>query len=391
MNVKDETYRILIQNRREQDGFQYTVPSPTSYPYQWLWDSCFHAIILTQFNIEDAKEELRSVVSHQFDNGMLPHMIYWKRTDVINIDWGTGETSSITQPPIIADAVMRVFEHDNDVTFLTQLYPALSRYYRYLLSRKRFDGGLLGIINPDESGEDNSPRFDAALGLPPANTLEENTAARFALIERNKECNFDEQSCMRDFFWVKDVPFNAFMVQNLRTLARLAEKMGMSDDVNYFASEAEILAQSMRRDMCEDGVYWSVYKSPLQKIKVLTWAIFAPLYAGLYTQEEAEYCIVRYLRSDRDFATPYLVPTVSLSDPAYAPQGFWRGPTWIGTNWFIYHGLRRYGFHDDAERIKHASHSLLAKSGFREQFDPITGEGLGARDFTWGGLILDML
>ena len=45
-------------------------------------------------------------------------------------------------------------------------------------------------------------------------------------------------------------------------------------------------------------------------------------------------------------------------------------------------------------RFAGVSTALLAameKSGFREYFNPQTGEGLGAVDFTWGSLIIDML
>jgi hypothetical protein len=28
--------------------------------------------------------------------------------------------------------------------------------------------------------------------------------------------------------------------------------------------------------------------------------------------------------------------------------------------------------------------------GFREYYDPIHGDGLGAKDFTWSGLLIDM-
>ena len=83
--------------------------------------------------------------------------------------------------------------------------------------------------------------------------------------------------------------------------------------------------------------------------------------------------------------------SVSLNDPSFDPKGFWRGPTWIVTNWFIYKGLLNYGFKAVAEDIKRSSEDLIQKSGFREQFNPLTGAGQGAQNFTWGGLVVDML
>src|SRR5690348_17747575 len=51
---------LMRKNRRVTDGHLYTVPAPVDYPYQWLWDSCFHAIILTHFDLPAAKAELLS-------------------------------------------------------------------------------------------------------------------------------------------------------------------------------------------------------------------------------------------------------------------------------------------------------------------------------------------
>ena len=175
--ITDASLQVLLHNRRVTDGHQYTQPSPSTYPYQWLWDSCFHAIALSHFSPEDAKKELRSAVSQQFENGMLPHMIYWEPGTLVDIQWGREgkkRTSTITQPPLIAEAVWRIFEKDGDAAFLAEMYPALSSFYEYLLTaRDPRSNHLAGIINPDESGEDNSPRFYNLLPLPPPPTLQQ--------------------------------------------------------------------------------------------------------------------------------------------------------------------------------------------------------------------------
>jgi glycogen debranching enzyme len=84
-----------------------------------------------------------------------------------------------------------------------------------------------------------------------------------------------------------------------------------------------------------------------------------------------------------------------LSNSAYrrAPAGgtvLWRGPSWIGTNWYIARGLRRHGRPDLAARIEDASLQLVERSGFREHYDAESGEGYGARGFAWSALVLDL-
>lgn len=396
--LRIRSYELLKKNRRRAGEFTYTVPSPNTYPYQWLWDSCFHAIVLSHFELEAAKQELLALFSRQFNNGMIPHMIYWdgqdfesENTHRLKINWGSEGTSSITQPPMVAYAAWRIFQKDGDATFLDKIYKNLFHFYKYLLNDRDPHGRhLIGIINPDESGEDNSPRFDSLLALPPVHKEEVNYQKRMFLVEENKKCNFDAPFCMKNFFWVKDVPFNSIMVENLRSLSRIAEKLGRSYDAQYFNKMAERIAASMRELMSSGGLYWSTFGEDYQKIKVKTWAIFSPMFAKLLSQEEAQVLVSDYLLNPKFFSANYSVPTVSQDEPSYNPTGFWRGPVWIAINWFIYKGLLQYGFNDEAKKIKDTSISLVERSGFREQFNPETGEGLEARDFTWGTLIVDM-
>lgn len=395
--LKDAVVTMMCENRRKTVGHVYTLPSPQSYPYQWLWDSCFHAIILSHFDIANAKEELLSLAVRQFENGMIPHMIYWERSeaaehDVFNVAWGKKDTSSLTQPPMLAYAVWRIYQLDYDITFLKSMYFALFHFYKYLLNeRDPYEKHLIGIINPDESGEDNSPRFDALLDLPPVHTSEENFKRRLALVEENRVCNFDAPFCMKNFFWVKDVPFNAIMVENLRTLSKIAGKLGYSYDALYFNEEAERIASAMRLLMFEDGMYFATQGEHYGKIKVKTWATFAPLFALIPTRSEAERLVQEHLTNEKEFATPFSIPTVAADDPSFNPEGFWRGPVWIAVNWFVFQGLLKYGFNEHANVIYQHSRKLIEQSGFREQFHPYTGAGYGAKNFTWGGLVLDMM
>lgn len=397
-SLKAQSLDILMQNRRVVDGHQYTVPSPQSYPFQWLWDSCFHAIVLSYFSPNDGKEEIRSLLSGQFDNGMLPHMIYRGDGDLmklgegfVKIEWGKDKTSTITQPPIIAEAAWAIYQKDGDISFLEEVYPRFREFYEYLLSARDPRGNhLAGIINPDESGEDNSPRFDSVLGLPPVQTLQENFSSRLKLVDELRAGHFDAPF-MKQYFWVKDVPFNALLVRNLRTMSSIAERLGISAGAERFAEEARLVAEAMRERMYDDDLFWTTYGESYLKIRLKTWAVFSPMYAGILSQSEARKLVDEHLLNPHEFKTRFMVPTVSLDEPSYDAEGFWRGPTWIGTNWFIFHGLLNYGYTDLAARIAETCAELIERSGYREYYHPDTGEGLGAHNFTWGALIVDMI
>jgi len=395
MDIVKESHRILKENRRRTDGHQYTLPSPDSYPYQWLWDSCFHAIVLARLEPEFAKEELRALVSRQFDDGMIPHMIYWQAGDLHRFEWGKDGTSALTQPPMIAHAVEQIYKSDGDKAFLKEIYPSLWKFYKYLIERRDpRKNHLASIINPDESGEDNSPRFDDVLGVKHNVSLDDHLKKRIELVEKNIKCNFDAENCMKNHFWVKDVPFNSIIIENLEVLERLALELKIPKDAEFCRNHILMMKAAMRKFMFENGVFWSTYSKDYIKIKVASWAHFAPLFAGIYSQEEAEAVVKNHLLNEETFKSPYGIRTVSKQEPSYhatAPSFSWRGPIWFAPHWFIYKGLLRYGFKKEAQEIHDASIKLLEKEGFREYYSPETGEGQGAMNFTWGTLITDMI
>jgi glycogen debranching enzyme len=399
--LKDKIHQQLLTNQRETDGNRYTLPSETAYPYQWLWDSCFHALMWRHFDIEMAKDELHALTVRQWENGMIPHMHYWEEhPTVMKVDWGHEGTSALTQPPLLAIAAMRVYETDGDTDFLQAIYPAIARFHEYLLTRRLPERGLIGIINPDESGEDNSPRYDDALNLPPQHPVEDHSKKRFALFKEHIACNHDAPNCTSKAFWSEDVPFNSFFVWNTEVLATIAGVCGDNEAAARWRAGADEVGQAMRAHLFRDGAFCSSYDTNGSLATTNSWSQFAPLVAGLYSQSEAEQIVRERLLDENQFWSHYPIPTVALDDPAYAPKEpdygdpwqhpHWRGPVWLAPNWTVYHGLKRYGLDAEAAQLRDRSIALVEHGGLREYYHPTTGVGMGAHGFTWGGLILDM-
>ena len=70
----------------------------------------------------------------------------------------------------------------------------------------------------------------------------------------------------------------------------------------------------------------------------------------------------------------------------------WRGPcAWTNINWICAKAADIYGRRDIAREITKKTVKVLEKSDFREYYDPETGVGGGAKNFTWGTLTLDMI
>ncbi|MES2668299.1 MAG: trehalase family glycosidase [Patescibacteria group bacterium] len=395
MDLKESARLLLLANRRKSpDGHEYTVPSPSTYPYQWLWDSCFHAIVLAKLDPAMAKKELLALLSKQLPDGMIPHMIFWspRITRPYHVWWGKTGVSSITQPPMLAYAAWEIYEVTKDASYLKEIFPQMLAFYRYLIdNRDPHDHHLISIINPDESGEDNSPRFDTALRVKSNISFFSHMWKRHELVAANRTCGFDPLVCMQERFWVKDVPFNAILIKNLERLAMIAKAIGDEEAEAYASTQHDLIKFTMREYLMAEGVFWSAIGLEHGHLKVSTWAHFIPLFAGLYTPEEAQELIRAHFNNTDTFRSSYGIRTVSKQEVSYRSKGFWRGPIWFAPHWFIYKGLKDYGFKDEARWLSETTQTLIKKHGFREYFDPETGKAHGAHNFTWGTLVLDML
>ena len=183
-------------------------------------------------------------------------------------------------------------------------------------------------------------------------------------------------------------------------MSKIAEELNEEEKHSYYLKKSELISGAMRERMLKNGIFWNIYGSDHVKIPIKTWAIFTPLLAGILSDEEAKNLIKNHLLNEEEFWSAYPIPSTAMNEESFFPiesdegpawlHPNWRGPVWMASNWFVYRGLKKYGFEEEAQAIKDRSTELLEKSGFREYYNPQTGAGLGAKDFTWGGLVLDM-
>ena len=157
-------YKCLSVNRvnvySPQNGFscRYTTPDRLPHKHMWLWDSMFHAITFAQYDPQMAKEAILAVLQCQQEDGFLPHMM--KSTTVF---------SAITQPQVVAWAALEVYFATKDKDFLLFCADKIAAFETWFLKNRDQNGnGLLEWKTDysnvrcrcDESGMDNSPRFD---------------------------------------------------------------------------------------------------------------------------------------------------------------------------------------------------------------------------------------
>ena len=335
-------------------------------------------------------------------------------------------TSGITQPPMLAEAVVRVGDKmklPERRTWYKTMFPSLLRYHEWLYAdRDPHKEGLIILLHPYEAGLDNSPpwisemrkhsmpwwvrlienlHLDGVVELvrrdtrhiPPGQRISNIEAmVQWSALHRLRRKAYNSEALMsRALFAVEDLAFNCVLARANEHLRKIAETIGRPLPEELSGSMIKTIAAL---DYLWDetrGIYYSRSFISHKLIEEPTIMTLLPLYAGCISKEKAAR-LVELLTSRKWFKTNWPVPSVPLNSSYFDPLKYWQGPTWINTNWLIIDGLRRYGFDNEAENLLRKTLELVAKSGMWEYFSPTNAEPAGAPNFSWtAALTIDLL
>lgn len=431
-NLTAATQAVLEMN----DQGEYTIPAEGLYPHQWLWDSCFIAIGWRHSNPLRAQSEIISLLRGQWANGMIPHMIFagddlFRRDRNIWRSWTSPfapdnvATSGITQPPVLAEAIVKIGEKLNTTerrSWYKQVYPALLKYHQWLYEDRDPHGeGLLLLVHPYECGLDNTPpwihqlhthhmpwwatviqktHLDGLINLvrrdtrhvPPGQRMSNIDALLyFDAVRRLRRKRYDIDSILSgSLFAIEDLTFNCIFIRANRHLRDIARTIRQPIPVEMLE----------RMDKTEQALeqLWDPYSNQYfsrdfithNLIKQPSIATLMPLYTGIISQQRSQ-TLVAQIENEKVFGPPYPLPSVPLNSEWFHPNTYWQGPTWLNTNWLIIDGLKRCGYDDHAAALTESSLELVQRSGCYEYFNPIDGSPAGAANFSWtAALALDL-
>ncbi|MFH8793639.1 MGH1-like glycoside hydrolase domain-containing protein [Streptomyces sp. NPDC017941] len=399
-----KSLETLVTNWRSAAGrIRHDAISPSlSYKWfaggVWAWDTWKQAVGTARFAPGLAKSQIRAMFDHQVrptsairpqDAGMVPDAVFHNDTS----DGGGNWNERNSKPPLAAWAVWEVYRRSGDRAFLREMYPKLAAYQAWWYRNRDHDhdglaeyGATVDPANDSaeqrrlaaawESGMDNAPRFDAALGAAVvANRDASGTVTGYSLTQES-------------------VDLNAYLAADQGHIAAIARALGDGAGERRWRARAAATHRAVRERMYDARDGW-FHDTALTGERLtargrgIEGAI--PLWTG--TASPAQAAAVRDKLTDpREFATPVPFPTVARSSPHFAPQRYWRGPVWLDQAYFAESGLRRYGYSTDARtlttRLLNGAHGLAAESPVMENYDPLTGAPLNSPHFSWSAAVL---
>jgi hypothetical protein len=377
--VLDANWR---EGNRDGHAYAYTAPSPGRYPWQWYWDSCFTAIARRRLDGARSRQELETLLSAAREDGFIGHTIFWGgpvdpvRSLFYNVRSRSDFMTGTIQPPLLAWAWSLAVGDPAEV-------PEIVRHQDWVENERAIDGdGLLWLIQPDESGLDASPKFDSAFGW-----QADGLPGFPLLVHRNRRLAFDIRRIT-----AAGGPIVCGTATNvLHGLSRIA--LGRSSITSRIVDRLYDERAGLFRQVARHGG-----RERAAPDGTITWAALSPLALPDLPEAIGRRLVEEHLLNPKSFWLPFGPPSVSADDPRFSRRDrflfvlrrYWRGPTWINAAWLLWLGLVRLGYHEAAAEMAGKLSSAVAVAGLREYYDPYTGRGMGARNFSWSALLMEL-
>jgi len=297
----------------------------------WSWDHCFTALALAPGAPELAWEQFQVVFDHQDAEGALPDSI--THSEVLR---------NFVKPPI----------HGWALSLLRKRLPRLpdpGRTYRQLSAWTSF-------------------------------WLDHRTApgSRLPHYEHGNDSGWDNSTVFREERLVRSPDLAAFLVLQMKELGVLAAETG--DASARWGERADALLAALVEELWQGNCFVSQGVTSGVKRRGASLLDLMPVVLGEHLPREIfdDLChgVAAHL-------TSVGLATELPSSPFYEPDGYWRGPVWAPATVLIEDGLRRGGAVELAGEVSARFRATCEKSGFAENFDALTGEGLRDRAYTW--------
>ncbi|NBH12984.1 alpha-glucosidase [Lachnospiraceae bacterium] len=441
-NAAVKSIETLTTNWRSAAGallHDGVVPS-MSYKWfigMWAWDSWKEVVAIARFNGDLAKNNVRALFDHQItendevrpeDAGAIIDCIFYNKNADRGGDGGNWNERN-SKPALAGWSIWNVYEQTKDQAFLEEMYPKLVKYHDWWYTNRDADqngiaeyGGMVcddhynwvqqedgewvietdengkKVVNPEavieaaawESGMDNATRFDVE-----GNGDDDIGVKVYENTDKNgKTISFTINQ--------ESVDLNAYLYAEKLYLKSMAEVLGKADDAAKYQAEAENVQKYINENMYDEttGFYYDLQTSQDGKVKKLLvnrgkgtegWI---PLWANLATPAQAAKVRDNMVDTDKfNLKVPF--PTASKDNDKFTPSTYWRGPVWMDQALYGVEALENYGYTADALDMTYAlfdnTEGLLGDGPIRENYNPVTGEGLHTKNFSWSAAAFYML
>jgi glycogen debranching enzyme len=302
----------------------------------WSWDHCFNAMALAYGDGDQAWNQLMVPADHQDENGFMPDSLNDSRAA-----WHHGK------PPVHGWAVDFCMQRNPDMMTKTRLQKTcrwLHRWTNWWMENRLWDG-MPFYTHGNDSGWDNATIFD--VGSP---TASPDLAAHLAV--------------------------------QMDVLARLATRLGRGKAAGHWRKRSDAMVDLLLDRFWRGDRFVGIHCPTGRDVDCDSLITCLPIVLGDRLPRHVVKALTKRIRS---CTTSHGVATQDPASAAYDTNfhAYWRGSVWAPSTMLVVDGLRRAGEEALSRRIARGACRAMARHHFRENWDPLTGDGRMELAYTW--------
>ncbi|MBL4887030.1 MAG: hypothetical protein JKZ03_00905, partial [Flavobacteriaceae bacterium] len=316
-----------------------------------------------------AMDSQRVYEERQYPNGYINYRTGSYLDEIINY-----KDTLTSSAPWYAWQNYEVYKITKDKDFLEKMYHSSVKFYNFFVSNRDYDQD--GLAEWGGHAVLESVR-DAAVAV------------------------WDEVAWPSNF---DGVDVNSMLVMEAKALEQMARELGLDKEAEKWKADhmqrAHLINQYMWDE--ETGFYYNIDRrdndfsynkaNDLKRMEIIG---FLPLWAGICSDAQAAK-LVAHLTDTSKFWRSYGVPSLSADDPFYNDKGYWNGPVWVEWNYLIFHGLKHYGYHKEADELTKRNAKALVEQlkinhNLWEFYSPDAPWAGYHKTYIWAGIINRMI
>jgi glycogen debranching enzyme len=343
----------------------------------FTWETFFDNIVLLHAGDTSlGRNALRIYLSAQRPDGFIPR--HWQSEVPSGEEgvWHLYESEEHAQPFLFQVALFLTRASGGDTSWITgDMYQALKKYLLHWTTVwDRDSNGLSEWASACHSGEDNQ---------------------------------FDRAGVWRSYY-CEGADLNSFLYLDFLAAEKIAIAKGIHDDAADFSQAARQKKELIQKLLWneKDGFYYDRDIRTGKPIRVKSVAGLFPLSAGIPDTAQAKRIVNEHIMNPKEFWNSHPLPSYAIDERNFTQHHIppplidiyyalneghsnWLGGVWGHANYFVTHGLQRYGFDREARLLAAKSYEVSAPDKvIYEWYNSETGEGLGGRGVYAGAEIL---
>lgn len=333
------------------EGFLYA--SDSKFHRLFGRDSIITSLELLPYFPKYAKNTIKTLVKHQNKTGQIIH-----ETHIKDSMW-----DSLDSSPLFIILVWEYFKKTDDLGFIKKILPNVEKAY------------VWGKIY----GDDDSDNF-----------LEYNISP----CGLSHHCWKDSRDGMTNeqndlpVYPIAPVEVQGYYYKALLSLSELYKTLGEEEMGQNFKEKAISIRKKFNKLfwMENEAFFALALDGNKDQVKVISSNVGHVLWSGIIKKEKVEPVIKRLL--EKDIFTKYGLRTLSDKMGNFDALTYHRGSIWPFDNWFFAEGLSKYGYNDEANKVRENVLNALTELGNPLECYTYSDGKLGIKMDTWDNKIL---